>query len=222
MRKFVLACLILMLVSSVCMASRKPGSSSISIDVDYGFTEPVSIFSAPDGSGYPLTRAFIFGGTEVDASLTVSLKVGSTAMWGIPAEDIVLVLGGNFYHLCGEDGAVCGIGFTDGDGVMILDGPIAGGGYAEPDGHGAHIEVNTYFLNVTFFDSSQSFPMYMNSPDINGDGVVNLLDVTIHASDQDKFDRLGRYSYRSDFNWDGIINEIDQDMLSEFYGASCP
>jgi len=223
MRRVLPACLILILVSSVAFAGKKPGSNSMNIDVDYGFMEPVSIFSAPDGSGYPLTRAFTFGGTEIDASITVTLTTtGGLPMSGVPAEDILLVLGGNFYHLCGEDGAVCGIGVTDGDGVMILDGPIVGGGYSDPDGTPAHIEVSTYFLGRILSAVSQSIPLYMNSPDINGDGTVNLLDVTLLAGDRDKFDRLGKYNYRSDFNWDGVIDDIDSDMLSESWSASCP
>jgi hypothetical protein len=62
-------------------------------------------------------------------------------------------------------------------------------------------------LNVSF-----------NSPDINGDLVVNLSDIAFFASD---FFSPG-YNYRSDFNYDQVINLQDVAMLAGAVGAFCP
>ena len=132
----------------------------------------------------------------------------------------MLVPGGNAYHLCGADGAVCGAGTTDNEGIIELTGPIAGGGYAEP-GDGARVEVDTRYLNRRYKATSAPFPLYMNSADINGDGVVDILDVVTMAGDKAKLYDEGVYSYRSDLNWDGEIDQTDADMLGDAYGRAC-
>ena len=60
--------------------------------------------------------------------------------------------------------------------------------------------------------------MSYNSPDINGDLIVNLTDISLFAVDF--FGAV--YMYRSDFNYDGAINLTDLAMLAPTIGVPCP
>jgi len=56
-----------------------------------------------------------------------------------------------------------------------------------------------------------------NSPDLNGDLVVNLSDIILFA-------RIywGEYSYAADFYWDGQVNLSDLAMMIGTRGRTCP
>jgi hypothetical protein len=56
-----------------------------------------------------------------------------------------------------------------------------------------------------------------NSPDINGDLVVNLSDVALFANDF-----FTGYNYRSDYNYDQIINLTDLALFASAIGSTCP
>ena len=56
-----------------------------------------------------------------------------------------------------------------------------------------------------------------NSPDINGDLLVNLTDVQTFTADY-----YGGYLFRSDFHRDGIVNLSDLAPLAYAIGAACP
>jgi len=60
-------------------------------------------------------------------------------------------------------------------------------------------------------------PIYVNSPDLNGDLAVNLSDIPIFASDF-----FGSYNYRSDLHYDGIINLSDLSRMAQSMGRSYP
>lgn len=60
-------------------------------------------------------------------------------------------------------------------------------------------------------------PLTMVSPDMNSDGVVNLVDVVLFTS---VF--YGPYSYRADFNCDGVVNLIDVTVLATHIGHAFP
>jgi hypothetical protein len=53
----------------------------------------------------------------------------------------------------------------------------------------------------------------VNSPDINGDGVVNLADIPLFTAAY-----FGGYSPCCDFNMDGVLNLLDIGYLSQHYG----
>jgi hypothetical protein len=53
------------------------------------------------------------------------------------------------------------------------------------------------------------------SPDMNGDGIVDALDVGILLGD------FGTSACRSDFNCDGVVGEADLDILEAHYRHSC-
>jgi hypothetical protein len=66
---------------------------------------------------------------------------------------------------------------------------------------------------------SNTVDVSFNSPDIDGDGVVNLIDLQTFTADY--FDS-GNYHYRSDLFYDNILNLIDIPEMSQYYGSSCP
>jgi hypothetical protein len=55
-------------------------------------------------------------------------------------------------------------------------------------------------------------PSQAASPDINGDGVVNLSDIAIFASLYP-----GPYDARIDFNGDGVINLTDLSIFASYF-----
>jgi hypothetical protein len=57
----------------------------------------------------------------------------------------------------------------------------------------------------------------VNSPDINGDGIVNLADVGAFAADY-----VTGYAFRSDFNGDGVLNLIDVAVMAAHFGHGPP
>ena len=56
-----------------------------------------------------------------------------------------------------------------------------------------------------------------NSPDINGDSFVNLMDIVLFTVDY-----YGGYALRSDFQYDGVINLADVTKIAQSIGATCP
>lgn len=58
-----------------------------------------------------------------------------------------------------------------------------------------------------------------NSTDINGDGVVNLIDLQTFTAD---FFSAPTYHFRSDFFYDQIVNLIDLPVMARTYGSICP
>ncbi len=57
----------------------------------------------------------------------------------------------------------------------------------------------------------------VNSPDIDGDGEVDLLDVVQFTTDF-----YGAYAARSDFIWDGELDLLDVVELASSQGDHCP
>ncbi|HVP92555.1 MAG TPA: dockerin type I domain-containing protein [Acidobacteriota bacterium] len=71
---------------------------------------------------------------------------------------------------------------------------------------------------------SFSFNLYVGtglnkSPDVNGDGVINILDLTtltrLYQTKAGDF----KYNYLCDFNNDGIVNMLDVTILTSAYGS---
>jgi hypothetical protein len=60
-------------------------------------------------------------------------------------------------------------------------------------------------------------PLWFNSSDINGDGVVNLTDGGAFATIL--FDT---YDYAADFNFDSAVNISDAGHMASSLGAACP
>ena len=98
---------------------------------------------------------------------------------------------------------------TDINGMTMWANPPIAGGHSQ----GPVI----VFVNGSPLLSNSGLPLEFISPDINGDLVVNLQDLSILAPDY-----YSGYSFRSDLNGDGDINLSDIYIFSQHLGAQCP
>ena len=95
---------------------------------------------------------------------------------------------------------------TDEMGYTTISGVIAGGGWTEEG----------LRLHVSGIACGQPLPIRLNSPDINGDLVVDLGDFSIFGQDYDTG------AFRSDFNHDGIVGLHDFSVFGQHYDERCP
>lgn len=196
-----------------CLALALPAHASWGHDpeissawMDYTGTDPVSLFVVPDGSGSPLTEAMPGYGGTVNATIHVRLlDYSGNPIVGFPAEDMWLesLDGGLVFCPLGT----MADGPTDLYGLATWTGPLRGGGFSEA--------VCLVMINGSAL--FQSLPLHFNSPDLNGDLVVNLADVGPFA-----VDFFGFYRYRSDFYFDGMLNLMDLGRMAAAMQASCP
>lgn len=174
-----------------------------------GFVPPVTLLVVPDGSGPPLTQARASNGSVVDATIHV-LALNET---GLPEpfvdpEGWNLVWPGDGVHACG--------GAFPADHATLVDGstewvaPLRAGGHSQ-----GPVRVFTWGGPVL---TNNGLPLQVNSPDINGDLEVNLLDVPLFAQDY----AGGVYRHRADLHYDGVINLSDVIPLVQHVGAGCP
>ena len=186
-------------------------------------TEPVHIMVTPGIGGDPLTAAEFFGGAAADATIRIQLwgdqgddpenPLPPIPVANFPREDIWLEAPG----LAGCVGGSNPDNNTDADGWFTFSQPPLIGGWTDPNEGPPGISI--YVSGVLLDDGSSSIkpPIVINSPDINGDLVVNLIDVPLFAADFD-----GSYSFRSDFHWDGVLNLSDVVRMATGLGAECP
>jgi hypothetical protein len=101
---------------------------------------------------------------------------------------------------------------TDGWGHTTISGPVVAGGR----------EKRTSEMNVAVACDGYAWWVPINyvfhSPDINGDRRVDLVDIGIMARDFGD----GLYHFKSDLNYDFVLDLRDQALLWEHYGAVCP
>ena len=175
-------------------------------------TEPVSVFTVPDGQGNGFDAAFAFGGAVMDATITLHLVDAMGAPFaGFPAEDMWLATTQGGLAPCPPDGSIADAA-TDANGMTQWQEPLAAGGYTDPVS-----ELTIVFVSGGAL-SQPPLDIYFNSPDLSGDGLVDITDIAMFAQDL-----FGAYSYRSDFNWDGAINLSDVSYMTTLgIGAECP
>ncbi len=170
----------------------------------------VSVFNVPDGSGKAMTEARDAGGNVVDATITVTLyDAGMNPVYLFPFEDIWLqtTLGG----LVACPGGALADASTDINGVTHFTGPFNAGGITDPASELCQVVVNGTPLVGSDMD------IQFNSPDMNGDGVVNVNDLGIFTSFYP-----ATYGYDADFSYDGVLNLSDLVLFSAAYNQSCP
>lgn len=185
------------------------------VEVSFATAGPLSLVCAPDGGGLPFTQAFDPQGQQVDGTLTIILY-DDIPPWGSPVphfphEDIWLMDLHGELALC-QEGSLPDQD-TDADGMTYWSQPLRTGGHAEPDGD------NQLAIFVMGWDLGLEglAEFRVNSPDQNGDQVVNLSDIALFVS---KY--FGGYDYASDFHWDGVLNLSDIVYLARSVGAQCP
>lgn len=178
--------------------------------------DEASLLVMPDGSGYSLHYAQYFGGDYADASIEVGLiDNNGNPIANFPWEDIwldpetvtAIFCYPNLYPGFPADRN------TDANGVTSFEIAFQGGGWTEGP---IWVYLNGSRAMYPDLTEHPPVPLRYNSPDINGDGVVNLTDVAIFAGDY-----FGVYHYRSDFWWDGVLNLSDWAKFSEGYGTYC-
>ena len=186
-------------------------------------TVPISMFLVPNGTGTPFTNCWEYPGTPISVEVRVRAMdsvgpVGGVSVGRIRLEEAapsptVVWCDDAFYpppaHAPNLPDAI-----TDATGLTRFTMAYHGGGWAVaptyvwifelPGGTWAPIIGSP--LNLSY-----------NSSDINGDLTVDLIDVGLFATDY-----FGAYNYRSDFNFDGVLNLTDVAIFAPTFGASCP
>jgi hypothetical protein len=156
---------------------------------------------------------------------------GNLAAWTVPSGIVV--------HLLDHDGAPCAdiprqdvwltsttttLAFcqstaiadsdTDPDGFTSFShASPPGGGCDHNELAGGQLDLKVVAMGATI---SSSIPLSLNSPDINGDLLVNLADVGPFSLALN-----GAYSFCADFWPDGLINLTDVAILSAHLGHAC-
>jgi hypothetical protein len=174
----------------------------------YTGPEALTLLVRPDGAGRSFDAAFLPGGATADATLTLELR---NANWepvpNFPREDVWLE--------AVDDGLVPCLGGTIADadtdalGITHWQNPLCAGGVSQ----GPTIVL----VNGALIELTSPVALGFNSPDLNGDLVVNLTDLALFAGDY-----FGPYAFRSDLYRDTQINLHDLAVFAPAFGASCP
>jgi hypothetical protein len=173
----------------------------------YPGPETAVLMVLPDGSGAALTNAAIVGST-VDASITLYLKDWIYPVVDYPREDMWLESADGGLAMCA--GGTIADANTNANGEAFWDQPLRAGGASEA--------LTFVMVGGLTLQSSTGLAISFNSPDINGDGTVNLTDVPLFAGDF----YGGPYAFRSDFHFDGGVNLSDLVHMAQGLGSSCP
>ncbi len=195
--------------AQICLAITGVPSLDLSeANIAYSGPGVPSLMVVPDGSGNPFTEAHDETGAVVDATITMYLRdPQGDPIVNFPLEDLWLETD--------DDGLVpCTWGpnpdnHTDINGMTQWTQPVFAGGHSQ-----GPVFV---MINGSRMTSNAGLPLRFNSPDINGDGIVNLSDTGVLASDY----YIG-YQFRSDFNGDGQLNLSDVGLYARAHGAQCP
>lgn len=180
-----------------------------------GATSELPIFDQCTVAGLPGPNFMLPSGTgermdaddgSVDTTILVQMACSDGPCILLPFQDIYVEgpAGSNlsFCHLGNASHAN-----TNGQGETHFTYPLRGGGWA--DG-GVRVYFAGYVLPGALDD------LRINSPDINGDLVVDLADIGRFAEDFH-----GGYHFRSDFVADGVLNMADVGRLALGLGDRC-
>lgn len=166
--------------------------------------------TATSGTGTVLVVPDGTGDTLGNKGLTISVNVrdvNDDPIAGYPFQDIWWDDPGNGdISLC-QGGSVADFN-TNATGDTSISGAAAAGGYTQGG-------LQVYLAGTPL--TGPTLGIDVNSPDINGDLVVNLSDISLFAADL-----TGAYNFKSDFVPDGVINLSDIGKLGVARGAECP
>ena len=181
----------------------------------------VAIRMLPDASGPPLSEARTVDTVVMDATIGVRLV---DEYWlsipNFPAEDLWLAFAVDpgtaaacFNHPNFPGGIFIADAATDSDGWTSFALPLRGGGWSTGP-------VTVYLNGEPAYGPDlilhPPLPLCANSPDLNGDGAVNLADLSQFTQDL-----LGVYHFRSDLYWDAVINLSDVSLIAQGNGVVC-
>ena len=183
-----------------------------------GPLQTACVLVVPGGAGAPLNQASTPWGALIDATISVTvIDEYLIPVAYFPHDDIWLQ-----FEAAPGTVADCTWGTarsfpadrdTDFQGRTVFRLPLPGGG-------GSPGPV-TLYLNgspapALGGGTVPPLPLQVNSPDLNGDRVVDLRDVVLFAGDI-----FGAYHLRSDLQRDGAVNLPDIVILARYMGADC-
>jgi hypothetical protein len=173
----------------------------------YSGPEPLTLMITPDGTGAYFSDARTPDGTPADATITLLLMdSGNYPISNFPHEDIWVQAEGGGIGFCGIYDLWPDMN-TGPDGQTIWAQRPKGGGYSRGP---MIVYINGNPL------TGPPLELYFNSPDISGNGEVNLTDVTEFS-----MNLFGEYHFRSDLHRDGVINLSDTVPLAMWMGRRC-
>jgi hypothetical protein len=205
----------LMVIAVLTMAGLAHGGDIILPDPDmstatraYTGPEILTVMIVPNGAGGSFPTAKTPTGEIADGTITLYLldSIGFPVP-NYPREDIWLQSGDSTLFVCANYYGSHPDGNTDAEGYARWVLGLHGGGYSE-----GPILVYINGMQV----SSAYLPLAFNSPDIDGNGIVGLNDLTLLAEDL-----YGTYHFRSDLHRDGVVNLSDIVPMALNYGATC-
>lgn len=216
--------LVMMAVAIVCVGagtvSGQPVPSACTAVLSGSPNNDVSMFLVPGGTGSPFSNCFEPGAVTVNAKITVTLvDIAGNPVVGYPHNWIALEEMNSPLGWCRNvtnpptsqcpnfaDFPTNAMGQTD-----FTLSYYGGGWVIQP----THVWV---FLPSSGWNQIPSqLNVSYNSPDQNGDGIVNLVDLALFA-----MVFTGPYQYQADFNYDQVINIVDLAMFAMAMGSSCP
>ena len=213
--------LVLGLVGTLTAGFSIADSEVPDLDLSFAVTaasEPVSLYTLPSGLGMPFTLGQAHGGSPgTDATITLTVIVNSeqgdphpVQAW--PAEDMWLQSSlGGLVITCIS--GTCADGNTDINGETRFQLPLRAGGHSDPPDDLLQVYISGMPLN------QPGFEIFINSPDIDGSGQVDLADVIPFAQ---VYRVPESYDYLADLWWDGVISLSDLVLFAQGYGAECP
>jgi hypothetical protein len=178
----------------------------------------VSVYTLPDGTGHPLTEAFLWDGTVghppeiVDATLTLTVTGDGEPIVGWPADDIWIEATSGNWVTCWL--GACADHETDIHGQTTFTLPILAGGHTA-------LEMNARIYGVVSGEPGLEslVDVQFNSPDLSGDLTVDLTDVAMFAS---HYVGPSGYGYAADLYWDGRLNLTDLALMAQGLFVNCP
>jgi hypothetical protein len=174
----------------------------------YQGPETLTLLIIPDGGGAPFDRACLPSGASEDATITLFLKDASDGpVVNYPREDIWFASQDGGLASC--QGGTSPDANTDANGMTRWLNPLRGGGHSQA--------LTEILVNGSSLESTVGVRLGFNSPDIDGDLVVDLTDVQMFA-----YDFYTGFDFRCDFHRDGIINLSDLAELASALGVACP
>jgi hypothetical protein len=201
LRRFLLGIMVLSFAAVAWAGIPDPANS----EVDFYDVEPISIMVLPNGLGDRLDAAKPGG---VDATITVTLRdAANNPVVLYSFEDLWLAF--SDLYLCPGQVPTPTDGSTDENGQTFWAGSFFAGDCDQSD---IFVSVGGTLLPYAITDYN------INSPDLTGDGVVNISDTADYWG---LFNSAG-YDYCIDFDFNGLNNIAD---TAEFYGSlgtTCP
>jgi len=207
--KSLLIIIAVLIIAQSCFAlSGVPDLNQSCAYMTYTGPDIPSLMVVPDGSGPRFTEAHDDQGNVVDATITLSLRDAlAIFIVNFPQEDMWLESADGGLVFC-IYGAIADHN-TDATGKTKWTNPPLAGGHSQGP---VLVMVNGSHINCP-----PELPLKFNSPDINGDGFVNLQDIAILSGDF-----YTGYNFRCDLNGDGNLNLQDIPIFAQHYGAQCP